>query len=83
MFSGAFAFVALLSLYTVSKLVKRNRQRVQTRVKLEGEEVSQVVTKYGSIMRPRHHEYVIRGVSSDTARVPTTPYVPEQPKWVI
>jgi len=82
-FSGAFAFVALLSLYTVSKLVKRNRQRVQTRVKLEGEEVSQVVTKYGSIMRPRHHEYVIRDVSSDIARVPTTAYVPEQPKWVI
>ena len=74
MFTGAFAFVALLSLYTVSKLIRRSRQRAQTRVKLEGEEVSQVVTNYGSIVRPGHHEYVIRDIRSSIARAPTTAY---------
>ncbi|KAF9449257.1 phosphoglycerate mutase-like protein [Macrolepiota fuliginosa MF-IS2] len=39
MFSGAFAFVALMGLYTVSKLIKRSRQRArEARVRLEGEE---------------------------------------------
>jgi len=74
MFKGAFAFVALLSLYTVSKLIRRSCQRAQTRVRLEGEEVSQVVTGYGSISRPGHHEYVIRDIRSNIARAPTTAY---------
>lgn len=84
MFSGAFAFVALLGLYTVSKLLKRSRQRArEARVRLEGEEVSQAVTNYGSISRPQRHEYVIGDARSDIAAGPIAGYYPDQPRWVI
>ncbi|KAJ3565742.1 hypothetical protein NP233_g7443 [Leucocoprinus birnbaumii] len=82
-FSGAFAFVALLSLFAITKLVKRNRQRAQTRVRLEGEEVSEVVPNYGSISRPQRTEYVIEEARSVIAGNPTSAYYPEQPRWVI
>jgi hypothetical protein len=96
MFSGAFAFVALMALYTVGKLVRRNRLRARdARVRLEGEEVSQVVyADYGSISRSRHHHhedeqqrrdgYVLGGdARSDIGGVPTVAYYPDQPRWVI
>jgi len=51
-FSGAFAFVALLGLFIVTKLVRRSRAKArEARVRLEGDEVSSVVNDYGSITR--------------------------------
>ncbi|TFK68454.1 phosphoglycerate mutase-like protein [Pluteus cervinus] len=51
-FTGAFVFVALLGLFAVAKFVKRCRAKA-TRVRLEGEEVSQDSKhpKYGTMMR--------------------------------
>lgn len=72
-----------MGLYTISKLIRRSRQRArQARLRLEGEEVSQVVTNYGSISRPQH-EYVVGDARSDNAAASTTVYYPNQPRWVI
>ncbi|TFK19434.1 phosphoglycerate mutase-like protein [Coprinopsis marcescibilis] len=52
-FTCAFLAVGLFALFTVAKLVKRARAKArEARLKLEGDEVSQVVIDYGSIQRP-------------------------------
>ncbi|KAF6746761.1 histidine phosphatase superfamily [Ephemerocybe angulata] len=50
-FTAAFALVGLFALFTAARLVKRARETAR-RVRLEGEEVSEVVVNYGSIPRP-------------------------------
>jgi hypothetical protein len=84
MFSVAFAFVAFVCLFVVSKLIKRCRQRArEARVRLEGEEVSQVVNNYGSISRPQG-QYVIgdaRSVNNGVVR--EAGYFPDRSHWVL
>ncbi|KAG6881703.1 hypothetical protein C0993_000342, partial [Termitomyces sp. T159_Od127] len=58
-FTGAFAFVSLLALFMLTKLVKRSRARArEARLRLPGDEVSEVtVVNYGAISRERAEWY--------------------------
>ncbi|TEB38013.1 phosphoglycerate mutase-like protein [Coprinellus micaceus] len=98
-FTVAFAIVGLLGLHILAKLVKKARVARQARVRLEGEEVSEVVINYGSIahlpqkgswylppghVAPRDEESVSPGHDDNMdERSSLARYYPEQPRWIM
>jgi len=86
-FTGAFVFIGLLGLFFLHKLVKRVRARRESRLRLEGDEVSQVVpiNDYGAISRPRPQRPVDDPLSIDDGmgeRVVLSAYYPDAPRWI-
>ncbi|KAG6898716.1 hypothetical protein C0993_004892 [Termitomyces sp. T159_Od127] len=87
-FTGAFAFVSLLALFMLTKLVKRSRARArEARLRLPGDEVSEVtVVNYGAISWERAEWY--GGDPTSVIARCDRPYVapaeyPERPRWFI
>lgn len=86
-FTGAFVFIGLLGLFFLHKLVKRVRARRESRLRLEGDEVSQVVpiNDYGAISRPRPQRPVEDPLSIYDGmgeRVVLSAYYPDAPRWI-
>lgn len=84
MLTGGSTLVTLVCLFIITKLVRRYRQRArEARLRLDGEEVSQVVNNYGSISRPQG-QYVIGDARSvDGVVIPMPGRHPDPPRWVI
>ncbi|KAF9461823.1 histidine phosphatase superfamily [Collybia nuda] len=86
-FSGAFAFVGLLGLLAIAKLVRRSRTRArEARLRLEGDEVSHAVNDYGSITRERSDWYggdPTSPVASGERPFVAVSYYPEHPRWFL
>ncbi|RDB20580.1 Testicular acid phosphatase [Hypsizygus marmoreus] len=85
-FTGAFAFVGMLALFMVAKLIKRSRARArEARLRLPGDEVSEVVS-YGSIPRERIEWYA--GDPTTQIAPGDRPYIaaanfPDHPRWFL
>ncbi|KAH6910204.1 histidine phosphatase superfamily [Coprinopsis sp. MPI-PUGE-AT-0042] len=90
----AFAFAGFFALFTLAKFVSRLRsQRREAAVRLEGNEVSEVVMDYGSIARPASKSWYqsapptpVKGgyeaEGMEDARILES-YYPQQPRWII
>jgi hypothetical protein len=84
-FTGAFAFIMLLCLFMVSTLIRRSRMRArEARVRLEGDEVSQV-SDYGSIARTGDGDrWSLRNEHATVEHAFTAmPYYPGPPRWLV
>jgi len=90
LFTYIMAFAALAGMLYASMTLYRKRRAEQRRVKLQGEEVSQVVyADYGSIARPsiRGTEREINPITLDDSFGEQTfvgsEYYPERPRWIL